>query len=856
MQFNWETFDITFLKSIIEAADDVEYKELYLRTDDKDSIVGCVKSICEYPNKRFIYDYRTIIDNELLPKYENQVAEICRALKIVERSKNGRLIALSKKKTTDSLANAYEAALLSISGLSIQPQEYSNFRYTKSLDMMATKTEEVSLYDFQEEAVKALKEFYIEKDMSEGMLVMPTGSGKSRTSTYFLIKEMISRGYQVIWLAHRHMLIDQAADCFYRFAGLAKIENPEIKNYRLSCVSGEHLRMSQIDKHEVIVASVSSVYRNKKHLRRVLGDNVMVVVDECHHTLAPSYQETISLIKKYRKNVKLLGITATPVRANDSDSMALMNLFGNHIIYDVSLSKLIKKGILAEPKFERIETNEDIEPIISIDEEKMIRRYGELPETLVSKIADSASRNKIIIEQYMSNKDRYGKTLIFALNVVHCRFIYDELKKRGIRVGYIHSGKEDNTSVINEFKNGNLDVLVNVNIMTEGTDVPDIQTVMLTRPTQSEGLLMQCIGRGMRGPKAENGTETVNIIDFHDKWTIFKKWLNPEWLIEEEREDYEIPESRKYERNTYREYEWKMCQEIYNSVIVKSQIMHEEIMVPAGWFSLCDDEGIDVCMFVFENQLEGFLKMRKDKDYWISDKSITAEQVINKYFCGFCDKPMVSEMRILIDNFRYNEAPPTLHALEHRKMIDPFYVAIRAEEEKRDVVDLAGEIYDEYDVARDLYPSKEIYQEKVSKAKIYKNKKIIIGQKVEELPIEWIDFDRTPCYDLRKLADEVVQEMFDGVYPDIDEISWTDKPYKGFYGRFWRQSHNIEINCVLNSKDVKPEVIKFLLYHEMLHRENWHHDKAFYEEEHKYPNWEEYDNFLNDKMYKFDIKEW
>lgn len=42
----------------------------------------------------------------------------------------------------------------------------------------------------------------------------------------------------------------------------------------------------------------------------------------------------------------------------------------------------------------------------------------------------------------------------------------------------------------------------------------------------------------------------------------------------------------------------------------------------------------------------------------------------------------------------------------------------------------------------------------------------------------------------------------------------------------------------------------------MLHRENWHHDKAFYEEEHKYPNWEEYDNFLNDKMYKFDIKEW
>ena len=57
----------------------------------------------------------------------------------------------------------------------------------------------------------------------------PTGSGKTRTSSYFLIKEMISQGYQVIWIAHRHMLIDQAAECFYNFAGLSKINKPDIK---------------------------------------------------------------------------------------------------------------------------------------------------------------------------------------------------------------------------------------------------------------------------------------------------------------------------------------------------------------------------------------------------------------------------------------------------------------------------------------------------------------------------------------------------------------------------------------------------------------------------------------------------
>ena len=71
-----------------------------------------------------------------------------------------------------------------------------------------------------------------------------------------------------------------------------------------------------------------------------------------------------------------------------------------------------------------------------------------------------------------------------------------------------------------------------------------------------------------------------------------------------------------------------------------------------------------------------------------------------------------------------------------------------------------------------------------------------------------------------------------------------------------KASHNIEINCVLNSKDVSAEIIKFLLYHEMLHRDIRNHGPEFREKEHRYPNWEYHDNFLNEKMNKFDIKEW
>lgn len=279
-RFSWEGFDLSFLKSIIAATEDVRRKESYLKTDDKDRLCACMNMICSYPDLRFAEKYRRIIENELLCHYKEPVKNICRALHMPVGKDHDRLARLSEHTFTDSLAEAYCAALLEISGMSVDPEDYSSYRHTKSLNMKETRVEEVPLYDFQEEAVKKLKEHFIDQDEKSGLLVMPTGSGKSRTATCFLIREMVSRGYQIIWLVHRHMLIDQAADCFYRYAGLSKIENPKMKSYRITCISGEHMKMSQADQDEILVVSISSVCRNKDHLSRILKKKVMIVVDD------------------------------------------------------------------------------------------------------------------------------------------------------------------------------------------------------------------------------------------------------------------------------------------------------------------------------------------------------------------------------------------------------------------------------------------------------------------------------------------------------------------------------------------------------------------------------------------------
>ena len=300
MGFSWDNFDVKFMKEILAATDLCEKDKLKLEKckDDPYIISGMVNAICDYPDRNFIITYRNIIEQNLLKHYPEEVRKICKAINVSGTTFNEKQANMTKKATSASLIGAYISAFLNISGKNIIMNEYSKFRYTISLNMAETKTEDVPLYDYQTQAVNALKKFYLEEDQKRGMLVMPTGSGKSRTATTFLISHMISRGYQILWIAHRHMLIDQAADCFYRFAGLSKLQNPNIRNYRISCISGEHLSCSQVGDSEIVVASISSICRNKSQLRRILGRKVMIVVDEAHHTLAPTYQNIIKFIEK------------------------------------------------------------------------------------------------------------------------------------------------------------------------------------------------------------------------------------------------------------------------------------------------------------------------------------------------------------------------------------------------------------------------------------------------------------------------------------------------------------------------------------------------------------------------------
>ncbi|MCR5636138.1 MAG: DEAD/DEAH box helicase [Clostridiales bacterium] len=864
--FSWENFDNEFLKAIVYSPETNEdFRPLY-ETDEKDDLVCSMNMICDEPDFTFIKNYRNIIEDKLLCNYPDILKKVFSTLNIFGNDTKTKLKNLKQKPTTKSLMTTYITALVKIGGVDVIFSENTKFKYNISLNMRETPVEDIPLYDFQQDAVKALEKHFIKDDNQRGILVMPTGSGKSRTASYFLIRKMISQGYQILWIVHRHMLINQAAECFYKYAGLSKLENPDIKNYKISCVSSEHQSIKSVDKNDnIIIGSIQSICRNQKHLKRITNKKLMIVIDESHHTLARSYSDTIKYLLKYRPDAKILGLTATPVRNNYHNSAGLLKLFDNNIIYNISLSNLICKGILADPVFVNIDTNEDFEPVITEDEARRIKQRGELPESLLGKIAACTSRNSIIIDEYLNNAEKYGKTLIFALNIIHCRLLCEELKKRGVKCDCIYSGKSDNSYIIEQFKKGKtederIDVLVNVNIMTEGSDVPSIETVFLTRPTQSEGLLMQMIGRGMRGVQA-GGTEKVNLVDFNDKWTVFNKWLNPKWLFSEtydanntDNVQYDNKPASPQEKEEI--YSWELCKEAYNILSAKATSYNSTITLPAGWYPLIDEDGYDYPLLVFEDQIKGYINLMKDKKEILSKDFVDVSDLIEKYFSGFCMRPSEREIALLIDNLKNFEEEPMVHAFVDRKKVDPYLIAKKAIDEKSDFLMLAEEAYKTYRLAEEIYGSWETYASKVFQAYIYNGKQPVYGCRVTELPDEEISFDRTRYYDLSKLVQEVKGEMFHGAYDGISSIRWTDKAYKGYYGCYYYRDNSIVINCVLNSKDVPREVVKFVIYHELLHRDYKYHDKVFREQEHKFKNYEECEYFLYGHMSKFEIEEW
>lgn len=410
------------------------------------------------------------------------------------------------------------------------------------------------LYEHQVNAIAALNKIDAQ-DYFSTLVVLPTGGGKTMTAVTWLLSRAVDKNKKVLWIAHRHLLLEQAAEAFFRNAYSDQMVHTTNFTYRI--ISGQHDKPIHIKTDDnLLIVSKDSIIRNLESLDKWLKneDELYLIIDEAHHATAKSYRRIIDYIKTKNVKVKILGLTATPFRTSEQEKGLLGKIFTDDILYKIDLDTLIKKGILSTPICESCNTDVILGDNLGLNAIKSIEQLDVIPEDIAEAIADNKERNRFIAKSFFENDNykKYGQTLVFALNKTHAftlKALFEHYgKKYGIKAGVIVSGtsaefvginisNEENQRQIEAFRRGEIQIIINVNILTEGVDLPKTQTVFLTRPTISTVLMTQMIGRALRGEKA-GGTKDAYVVSFVDNWNSKIAWVNPESVLFDEDNEF------------------------------------------------------------------------------------------------------------------------------------------------------------------------------------------------------------------------------------------------------------------------------------------------------------------------------
>lgn len=381
-----------------------------------------------------------------------------------------------------------------------------------------------TLHGYQEE-VKSRVVPLLKQPAASFLVQMPTGSGKTRTLVESIVSawsESLASG-SVVWLAHAEELCEQAAEAFGRvWAERAK------KPTRLVRFFGPHDPPPYAAHGSIVIASLQKVYARLRaksaFTDSLIGSAKVVVVDEAHRSLAPSFHQVIEQLTS--GGAALAGLSATPGRGVDqeSENRRLAEVFGGRLITPAGagdmIARLQRRGVLAELRRKEIETGLEVTP--NEHDLESVRLGFDYGTSVLRVLAADHYRNELILQAVEDEVSEQRPTIIFACTVEHARLLAAALNLRGVKAAYV-DGEMDRTDrqyAISRFRDGSVDVITNFGVLTTGFDAPRTRTVVVARPTSSAILYGQMVGRALRGPRMGGGAEAW-VIDVRDNLKRF-----------------------------------------------------------------------------------------------------------------------------------------------------------------------------------------------------------------------------------------------------------------------------------------------------------------------------------------------
>jgi superfamily II DNA or RNA helicase len=331
---------------------------------------------------------------------------------------------------------------------------------------------------------------------------MPTGSGK--TVTFLTLARDF--GGPALVVVHRDELVGQTLRTAARVwpgAAAGVVQGPR----------------DEWRGRDLVVASVQSLHR--KRLHSMPPDLFsLLVVDEAHHAAAPTY----GAVMGHFSARFCLGVTATPRRL---DGQGLAEWFGEKPLFTYPIRQAIQDGVLVPVSQFAIKTG------VSLDGVKT--RGGDFAENQLALVVNTAIRNAAVVDAYLQHTaDR--RAIVFAVNLEHVAALVEAFRQAGVAAASV-TGQDPldlRRRALSAFAAGQFSVLVNCLIATEGFDDPAVDAILMARPTQSQALYVQCVGRGLRRCDA-TGKRDCLVLDITDNCKRHKL-VTAASLLGEERE--------------------------------------------------------------------------------------------------------------------------------------------------------------------------------------------------------------------------------------------------------------------------------------------------------------------------------
>lgn len=395
-----------------------------------------------------------------------------------------------------------------------------NSNFVISAQRLSLITADYPLFDHQRGPALAAYRALMVKP-SKCILHIPTGGGKTRSAMVIICRWLINNpGCCVVWLASSAELLDQASIEFekaWKHLGDRQVKlkrfwgNEKLKDYDFA--------------DTLIVAGLgklsSAINRNPHELIGLLQPVSLVVFDEAHQAVAPTYKALIEVLRRDGDQVSLLGLTATPGRSwNDEiEDKKLAEFFNYQKVsidfgdYASAVDYLVDKGYLAKVNYIDIKFESASKYVVSQSD------IDDYSVAILKRIGEDQRRNGELVNAAMALLKKHRRILLFAPSVESAHSVANVLRALGQDSVAVDGDSDDmaRSRYITRFRNNSVEpmILCNYGVLTTGFDAPGTSCVIIGRPTKSVVLYSQMVGRGIRGIKVGGNAEAdiVTVVD-------------------------------------------------------------------------------------------------------------------------------------------------------------------------------------------------------------------------------------------------------------------------------------------------------------------------------------------------------